>query len=127
MPFGDSITEITCWRAKVQDQLAEAGLADRVDFVGSKTNNPQNCATESGIFDAGHEGHSGWEATVIAEEYITTWAKAQKPDIVNFHLGTNDISKGKTPEQVITAYDTILKALRAANPNVKVIVSPLYW
>lgn len=123
MPFGDSITEITCWRAKVQDQLAEAGYMDQVNFVGSKTTNPAKCTTASGTFDDEHEGHSGWQAVNIAESYISTWAKAQKPDIVNFHLGTNDIAQGKTPEQVIAAYDTILKALRAANPNVKVIVS----
>lgn len=123
MPFGDSITEATCWRAKVQDQLAEAGLTDKVDFVGSQTDNPEKCATKSGTFDTTHEGHSGWTAKEIAEEYIAKWAKAQKPDIVNFHLGTNDVKDGGSPEEVIKAYDTILEALRAANPNVKVIVS----
>lgn len=121
--MGDSITEATCWRAKVQDQLAEADLSDKVDFVGSNTNNKENCATESGTLDTGNEGHSGWTAATIADEYIVTWAKEQKPDIVNVHLGTNDVSKGGTAEDVIEAYDTILKALRAANPNVKVIVS----
>lgn len=122
MPFGDSITEITCWRALVWDMLAAEGLTSEVDFVGSMTNNPQGCTTTSGDFDTGHEGHSGWQAVDIANQYIETWAADAQPDIVNFMLGTNDANMGKTTEQVIAAYDTIIEALRAVNPNVKVIV-----
>lgn len=103
--------------------LAAEGLADKVDFVGSKTNNPGGCKSSEGNFDTGHEGHSGWEAVTIADQYIEGWVAATKPDIVNFMLGTNDISKGKTLEQIVKAYDTILAAVRTANPNVKVIVS----
>ena len=47
VPLGDSITEITCWRATVWDNLAAAGLTSKVQFVGSMTNNPQNCAAKA--------------------------------------------------------------------------------
>lgn len=43
MPLGDSITEITCWRAYVWDDLAAANLSSRVQYVGSQNSNPQNC------------------------------------------------------------------------------------
>lgn len=102
--------------------LAAEGLTAEVDFVGSMTNNPQRCTATSGDFDLGHEGHSGWQAVDIANNYIATWAADSAPDIVNFMLGTNDANMGKTTEQVIAAYDTIIEALRAVNPNVKVIV-----
>lgn len=88
MALGDSITQATCWRAMVQDQLQEAGILDQVDFVGSMTDNYASCSRESGTLDTGHEGHSGFEATEIATQYIKEWAKV-KPDIVNIHLGTS--------------------------------------
>ncbi|SPO06759.1 related to acetylxylan esterase [Cephalotrichum gorgonifer] len=124
MPLGDSITEYTCWRAKVWDQLVTGGLSNNIDFVGSTNTNPANCKATSGSFDLDHEGHSGFEATEIANLYIKDWAKA-KPDIVNIHLGTNDISAGTSTSDIIGAIYTILLALRAENPNVAVIVDKI--
>lgn len=122
VPFGDSITEITCWRALVWDMLAAEDLSSEVDFVGGMNNNPQGCTSATGNFDTNHEGHSGWQAVDIANNYIANWAADASADIVNFMLGTNDVNMGKTTEQIIAAYDTIIDALRAVNPNVKVIV-----
>ncbi|PKS07191.1 hypothetical protein jhhlp_005791 [Lomentospora prolificans] len=125
LPLGDSITEITCWRALVWDMLSAEGLADEVDFVGSMTNNPQNCRAQSPNFDTGHEGHSGWQAVDIANQYIDGWVEKTVPDIVNFMLGTNDVNGGKTVAQIIGAYDKMLASMRAANPNVKVIIDKI--
>ncbi|SPO04315.1 related to acetylxylan esterase [Cephalotrichum gorgonifer] len=122
LPLGDSITEITCWRALVWDQLAAEGLTDDIDFVGSMTNNPQGCTSATGNFDTGHEGHSGWQSVNIANQYITGWAADSAPDIVNFMLGTNDVVGGRTLEQIIASYDTIVEALRVVNPKVKIII-----
>jgi lysophospholipase L1-like esterase len=123
VPLGDSITEITCWRALVWDQLSAAGVADQVDFVGSMTNNPQNCRATSANFDLGHEGHSGWQAVNIANQYIDTWMRNSKPDIVNFMLGTNDVNGGRTTQNIIDAYTKMVTSMRAVNPNMKIIVS----
>ncbi|CAI4214729.1 unnamed protein product [Parascedosporium putredinis] len=125
LPLGDSITEITCWRAIVWDMLSAEGVADQVDFVGSMTNNPQNCKATSAGFDTGHEGHSGWQAVDIANQYIEGWSESTVPDVVNFMLGTNDVNMGKTTAQIIAAYDKILATLRAVNPNVKVVIDKL--
>jgi len=122
MPLGDSITEITCWRAYVWDQFAAANLSSQVDFVGSMTNNPQNCKATAANFDLGHEGHSGWLGIDIANNNLQGWLASTKPDIVQFMLGTNDIAQGRTTDAVIQAYTKMVGLMRASNPNMKIIV-----
>ncbi|KAK4119028.1 carbohydrate-binding module family 1 protein [Parathielavia appendiculata] len=125
MLLGDSITEITCWRPRVWDQITSAGLASSVDFVGSMSNLQGKCSRPSG-FDPNHEGHSGWQAYDIARNNIVGWVQNTKPDIVQFMLGTNDVNIGKRNVQtILDSYTTMLNAMRAANPRVKVIVDKL--
>lgn len=125
MLLGDSITEITCWRPLVWNQLTSAGLANNVDFVGTMSNLDASCSKPSG-FDVNHEGHSGWQAYDIARNNIVGWVQNTKPDVVQFMLGTNDINIGKrSPQAVLDSYTTILNAIRAANPNARIIVSSL--
>ena len=71
MPLGDSITEITCWRALVWDMIADAKYADQVQYVGSQNSNPQKCTPKTTNWDQHHEGHSGWLAIDIANNYLT--------------------------------------------------------
>jgi hypothetical protein len=125
MLLGDSITEITCWRTQVWSQIVSAGLASNVDFVGTMSNLQGKCSAPSG-FDRNHEGHSGWQAYDIARNNIVGWVQNTKPDVVQFMLGTNDVNIGKRNVQtILDSYTTILNALRAANPNVKVIIDKL--
>ncbi|KAK1486085.1 cellulose-binding protein [Colletotrichum abscissum] len=111
MPLGDSITEITCWRALVWDQFVKENLADKVQFVGSMTNNPQNCRAQSGSFDLHHEGHSGWLSINIANQYLQGWLASTKPDIVQFMLGTNDVAQGRTTNDIVASYTRIVDRL----------------
>ncbi|AEO70878.1 carbohydrate esterase family 3 protein [Thermothielavioides terrestris NRRL 8126] len=121
--LGDSITEITCWRPLVWNQLASAGLTSSVQFVGSMTD--LMCTSPAG-FDPHHEGHSGYQAYDVARNNIAGWVQNTKPDIVQFMLGTNDVNIGKRNAQsILDSYTLILNALRAANPNVKVIIDKL--
>lgn len=123
MLLGDSITEISCWRTLVWNQITSAGLASNVDFVGTMSNLQGKC-TRPANFDPNHEGHSGWQAYDIARNNIVGWVQNTKPDIVQFMLGTNDaVSGGRSVQTILDAYTTMLNAMRAANPNVKVIVS----
>ena len=123
MPLGDSITEITCWRATVWDQLASANLASSVQYVGSQNSNPQNCKPATANWDQHHEGHSGWLAVDIANNYLEGWLKKTPADIVMFMLGTNDVTRGKSTQDVINAYTKMVGIMRASNPKVKIIVS----
>ncbi|KAK4098416.1 carbohydrate esterase family 3 protein [Parathielavia hyrcaniae] len=122
MPLGDSITEITCWRGMVWDQLARAGLASQVQYVGSQNSNPQDCRPSTADWDQHHEGHSGWLAIDIANNYLTNRLKTTPADIVMFMLGTNDVFRGRRTSDIIAAYSTMVSLMRAANPKMKIIV-----
>jgi len=122
VPLGDSITEITCWRAFVWDQLAEAGVASQVQYVGSQNSNPQRCQPTTANWDQHHEGHSGWLAVDIANNYLTGWLQKTPADIVMFMLGTNDVSRGKTTNDIMAAYTKMVNIMRASNPKMKIIV-----
>ncbi|KIH91646.1 hypothetical protein SPBR_02006 [Sporothrix brasiliensis 5110] len=122
MPLGDSITEITCWRALVWDMIAEAGYADKVEYVGSQKSNPQNCKPQTANWDQHHEGHSGWLAIDIANNYITKWMASTPADIVMFMLGTNDVTGRHKTADIMAAYTKIVTVARAANPKIKIIV-----
>ncbi|AEO54377.1 carbohydrate esterase family 3 protein [Thermothelomyces thermophilus ATCC 42464] len=125
MLLGDSITEITCWRPLVWEQIAAAGLAGDVDLVGTMSDLDGRCSRPSG-FDPDHEGHSGWQAYDIARNNIAGWVRSARPDVVQFMLGTNDVNIGKRDVQsVLDSYTIMLDAMRDANPNVKVIIDKL--
>jgi hypothetical protein len=88
MPFGDSITEIVCWRAKLWERLQTTEWAT-VNWVGSgKTEN--NCRDTK--YDRENEGHSGFLAIDIANKnQLDGWLKTNPADVITMHLGTNDI------------------------------------
>ncbi|GKT52151.1 multidomain esterase [Colletotrichum spaethianum] len=125
MPLGDSITEITCWRALVWDMLVKENLASKVDFVGTMSNNPASCRAHLGSFDLNHEGHSGWLSINIANQYIQGWLSTFKPDIVQFMLGTNDVSNGRATNDIVASYTKIIGLMRQSNPRMKIIVDQL--
>jgi len=120
--LGDSITEITCWRALVWEQIVAAGLGDKVSFAGSQTTNMQNCKSSAPGFDLHHEGHSGWMAVDIANKYLTGWLQKTPADIVQFMLGTNDV-RAHGLADITAAYNKMITEMRTANPKMKIIVS----
>ena len=123
MPLGDSITEITCWRALLWDGLVSAGVASQIQFVGSQTDNTQNCVANDPNWDHHHEGHSGFLAINIANTNLVGWLASAKPDVVQFMLGTNDVAQGHSTTEILAAYTKMVQEMRASNPNMKIIVS----
>jgi lysophospholipase L1-like esterase len=121
VPLGDSITEVTCWRTTLWDDLVDAGVADKVEYVGSRINNWKNCVGK-GTWDLHHEGHSGILAIDVANNELERWLASSKPDIVIFMLGTNDVANGKFKAEIIGAYTKMVQLMRASNPNMKIIV-----
>ena len=126
VPLGDSITEITCWRTIVWDDLAAAGVANEIQFVGSMTDNTQNCVGNT-TWDMHHEGHSGYLAINIANNDLTGWLAAATPDVVMFMLGTNDVVQGHSTSDIIAAYTKMVQEMRASNANMKIIVSITHY
>ncbi|KAH8894565.1 cellulose-binding protein [Thozetella sp. PMI_491] len=126
MFLGDSITEATCWRAMIWDMLAAENLTDKVELVGSMTNNYMNCTTTAPGFNLHHEGHIGWQAVNISKEYLPGWLATSKPDIVQFMLGTNDVNGGnRTLDDVLNAYTLMVDEMRSSNPDMHIIMDKI--
>jgi lysophospholipase L1-like esterase len=125
MPFGDSITEIVCWRGLLYTQLQAAGYKN-VDFVGSGTGqNPSGCSTVT--YDRDNEGHSSFLAIDIAKKkQLVGWLQKNPADIITIHLGTNDLAQSKPTADILTAFSTLIDVMRASNPAMKIIVSSPY-
>jgi len=120
MPFGDSITEMGCWRAQLWDKLQKEGFKD-VDFVG----NSKSATACSGLaYDKDHEGHSGFLAIDIAsKKQLVGWLQKAPADIITMHLGTNDIGRSAKTTDIIAAFTTLVEQMRASNPKMRIIVS----
>ncbi|KAK3326746.1 SGNH hydrolase-type esterase domain-containing protein [Apodospora peruviana] len=123
MPFGDSITEIVCWRSKLWNKLQTTEWAS-VDFVGSgKTEN--NCRDTK--YDRDNEGHSGFLAIDIAnKKQLVGWLQKNPADVITMHLGTNDIvQQNKATTDIIAAFTTLIKQMRDHNPKIKIVVAQI--
>ncbi|TRX91702.1 hypothetical protein FHL15_007484 [Xylaria flabelliformis] len=123
MPFGDSITEIICWRAMLWEKLQTTEFAS-VNWVGSgKTEN--NCGDSK--YDRDNEGHSGFLAINIANaNQLVGWLKTNPADVITMHLGTNDIVQQNKPvDQIIAAFTKLVGQMRDSNPNMKIIVAQI--
>lgn len=121
MPFGDSITEIVCWRSKLWNKLQATTEWATVDFVGSgKTEN--NCRDAK--YDRDNEGHSGFLAINIAnQKQLVGWLQKNPADVITMHLGTNDIAQqSKSTADIIAAFTTLVKQMRDSNPRMKIVV-----
>ncbi|KAH7070761.1 SGNH hydrolase-type esterase domain-containing protein [Paraphoma chrysanthemicola] len=123
MPFGDSITEIICWRSKLWTKLQSTPFA-ATNFVGSgKTEN--NCKDTK--YDRDNEGHSGFLAIDIANKgQLDGWLKQNPADVITMHLGTNDIvQQNKAVGDIIAAFGKLVGTMRASNPRMKIVVAQI--
>lgn len=121
MPFGDSITEIVCWRAKLWEKLQTTEWAN-VNWVGSGTT--ENSCKDT-KYDRDNEGHSGFLAIDIAnKQQLVGWLQKNPADVITMHLGTNDIvQQGKSVTDIIAAFSALVQVMRGSNPETKIIVS----
>lgn len=106
----------------VWDMLVKEDLRYEVLFVGSKTNNAQNCRARSGTFDLHHEGHDGINSVDVANHHLEAWLASGEPDIVQIMLGTNDVRQGRPTNEIIDSYTRITDLIRASNPRAKILV-----
>ncbi|KAJ4360705.1 uncharacterized protein N0V89_001272 [Didymosphaeria variabile] len=123
MPFGDSITEITCWRSLLWEKLQTTEWAS-VNFVGSGKNE-NNCKDTK--YDRDNEGHSGFLAIDIANKnQLDGWLKTNPADVITMHLGTNDfVQQNKPVADVITAFTKLVGTMRTHNPKMKIVVAQI--
>lgn len=121
MPFGDSITEIVCWRAKLWEKFQSTPYAS-VNWVGSGRNeNPSGCKDSK--YDRDNEGHSGFQATDIANKgQLDGWLTTNPADVITMHLGTNDITAKKSTADMIAAFTKLVGTMRKHNSRMKIVV-----
>jgi lysophospholipase L1-like esterase len=141
---GDSITQSTCWRALLWQQL-ERDFPDRTDFVGTH-------ASDAGCMVAGYDmDNEGYGSALVTEvaagvtdrrtcnpdcpslDVLRQNFASAPADVALVHFGTNDVwnginaGDGNAPEagSVLAAYGAVLEALRASNPSIRVFVAQL--
>jgi lysophospholipase L1-like esterase len=136
MAIGDSITRATCWRARLWQSLNQShpGAFDLVGTLAS-----DNGCTPSG-YDQDNQGYSSSLLTEIVAGVTTARTcdpvcptlsdlaaafTAKQPDIALIHFGTNDVWNGKPAADIINGYSQLVDKLRAANPNVKVLIAKI--
>jgi lysophospholipase L1-like esterase len=121
MPLGDSITGSPgCWRALLWNRLQSNGFTN-IDFVGTLP--PQGCGVP---YDGDNEGHGGILASgIVSQNLLPGWLAATNPNIVLMHLGTNDVWNGQSPTAILASYTTLVGQMRAANPNMTVLVAQI--
>lgn len=120
MPLGDSITGSPgCWRASLYNNLVAAG--HEVDMVGTLAG--QGCGV---AYDGDNEGHGGFLAVNIASgTQLPPWLAATDPDVVLMHLGTNDVWNNRSPTEILAAFSTLLRQMRAQNPSTVLLVAKI--
>lgn len=109
--FGDSISTATYhwwsqYKATIDRLLSDAGKAAITWF------------TEAVGGETLAEGLVGRDSLVARIPDVT----AHAPTVVFIQAGLNDVLAGGTPTQTTTALTTIINQLRAANPNVRLII-----
>jgi hypothetical protein len=136
MPFGDSITSGYTYRQPLWDLLKSNNISN-IDFVGSLNGNS--------VPDGDHEGHACYKIVYIllppgsgtfkkcmpndnsAGDFtdLETWFSGSKPDIVLWHMGTNDAASREDPSRVMSAFSATLSKLRQRNPKVIILVAKI--
>jgi lysophospholipase L1-like esterase len=129
-PYGNSITQAAgdhqSYRYPLWKKLIDANIA--FDFVGSmNTNfggNPVRADYNGKKFDLDHEGHWGWRADSILMQ-MDKWLSNYTPDMVLFHIGTNDCIQNQDVNSTIGELTQIVSKLRNDNKNVVIFMATL--
>ena len=133
MPLGDSITgglsSAMCYRLYLQRLLTAAGY--QFDFVGTLKEHLWESLPADSVFDVDHEGHWGMPAYQELL-YLGGYLRANLPDIVLLHQGTNDLislpatmPSDTAIARTVRVMGRFIDTLRAYNPSVKIIVAQI--
>jgi hypothetical protein len=117
MPFGDSITTSTCYRAKLAGLLDVKHKGD-YDFVGTQKSGGCN------IVDQDNEGHGGYIITQHTAEFAA-WGNANTIDVLLLHFATNDCWNSIAPAKILDAYALAVAEFRKHNPYAVILVAQL--
>ncbi len=144
MPFGDSVTASYLPYSGYRCDLHLLLRAANINYIycGSKIvdsygNPPPQCGGQAPGFYLSHEGYSGWAAAdfldptkdnyieKILDRKIYMTDKANIPQIVLMHLGTNDLNQHHPVPQIISDIGSLIDHFRGRNPAVGVLVAQI--
>jgi lysophospholipase L1-like esterase len=123
LPLGDSIvygwtgdahSEDGGFRRFLWETLAANGMTANTNFVGP---------TQTGIagIDRDHDGHNGWRTDQI-QGLVAPDFNAYDPALVIVDGGANDLNQGRTVTQALNGLSSLMTAIFAAKPTVKVLL-----
>lgn len=125
-PMGDSITRggdnagsaYPSYRYHLWNTLRNGGYD--VDFVGTTT----DPTFAHFAFDQDHDGYSGYTTEILANDMDRILARVS-PDVVLLDIGTNDVLQQVPMSDRMKYLDVIVDALRARNPNVRILIAQI--
>ena len=108
MPLGDSISGSTgCWRSILWNRLVDSGY-DNLDFVG-KREGPE-CDDDYGIAEEG---------------LLFDWLARDPADVMLVHLGSNDIRRGDSTDEILKGLSILVDQMRQVNANMVILVAQI--
>lgn len=121
MPMGDSITQVDGTAMGYKGYLLARLLAagEQVHYVGS-----QVATGPAALTDKHNEGHSGWQNASFqptAGRFVATY----RPDVVIYHVGTNDIWSNVDADTAIVRLRDVLTKIYAAKSNTHVVLAEI--
>ena len=123
LPLGDSrvagANSHISWRYPLWHMLAQSGCT--IDFTGP-FNGPAYRTSSGGTYDADHAGVGGLTSRTAGRVLNTALRRAGAPDVAILSLGGNDLLRNAQPARIIARIDALITRLRAANPNVGIIL-----
>ena len=131
MPLGDSITQADSqhpgYRYPLWKLLKSGGY--NFDFVGSLSSNHRG---ENPVqsFDTDHEGHWGWRADQILNGFpgtgnLNDFLNKNAPDIVLLHLGSNDVFRGESIQEIEADLTKIINEIVSTNKDVIILIAQI--
>ena len=139
MPLGDSITR-GLGSCSYRSPLADLLQNNAVEFVGKQgvdASHPASC-TESNFE---HAGRAGWRAidwlntNSAGETFVFGVTRAELPDMVLLHIGSNDINRGEQPGQfdlatgegteTVGRINEMINEIYAGSPHTSIYVGDL--
>jgi lysophospholipase L1-like esterase len=116
MPLGDSLTagynstDGNGWRGRLAPLMGTYGV--KYVYVGQLV---------SGTLSYPHEGYGGSDIQSLAEP-LPGWLSTDRPDVVLFSAGINDVAQGKTADHMLAWTGRVIDETLAYWPSTRIVV-----
>lgn len=113
-PFANEIAAFAAWDAR------NATPANPIVFAGSSSIRLWNTGERFGGRPVVNRGFGGSQLFEV-NRYIRETVLRYSPRIVVLYAGDNDINAGRTPDQVVSDYETFVRTVHASDATVDIV------